>query len=88
MMHKNAVDMCWYGQLRFLTDHLKDKPENSLFQTFNKHDKKWGTRPFGADKISGALRTMCHYVGLDNADQINNMWARKTFVTRALTDRP
>ena len=80
--------MCWYGQLRFLTNHLKDTPKKSLFQTFNKHDKKWGTRPFGEAKISVALRTMGDYCGLDNADQINNMWARKTFVTRALSDRP
>ena len=30
---------------------------------------------------------MCNYVGLDNAENVNNMWARKTFTTRAITDR-
>jgi hypothetical protein len=87
MLHKNAVDMCWYGQLCFLTEHLKGNPEHELFQTFNKHDRKWGSRPFGKAKIDKALRAMCNYVGLDNAENVNNMWARKTFTTRAITDR-
>ena len=73
-----------FGNLEFLTSHLKD-PKAKLLQKWNYRKKEFGLRNIGERVISKALHKWCEICDVPN-DKVNNMWARKTFVNTGIHD--
>tara|TARA_B100001013_G_C24573221_1_gene427494 strand:+ start:87 stop:809 length:723 start_codon:yes stop_codon:yes gene_type:complete len=74
--------LCWFGNLRYLTKDLTD-PTQKLLQQYNKREKKFTHVNVGDKPATKALQTWCQTCGI-RAETINNMWARKTMINTAL----
>jgi len=76
--------LCWYGNLVYATKDLKD-PEKKLIQRYVKRNKSYGNENVGARKAGNALHEWCELCKV-NSKNVNNMWARKTFIQTGLKD--
>ena len=74
--------LCWFGNLFYLTRDLTD-PNRKLLQRFNKRAKKFGKTNVSDKVAKKALHDWCTICGV-NAETVNNTWARKTFINTAL----
>ena len=76
--------LCWLGNLEFL---IKDvvNPKKKLLTNYNKREKRFGKQNVGKDtKVQHAFQKYCELVGIERAERINNMWAKKSFTNTTL----
>ena len=76
--------LCWLGNLEFL---IKDvvNPKKKLLTNYNKREKRFGNQNVGKDtKVQHAFQKYCELVGIERAERINNMWAKKSFTNTTL----
>ena len=76
--------LCWYGNLVYATKDLHDA-QKKLLQRYVKREKSYGNENVGARKAGRALHEWCQLCGV-NSENVNNMWARKTFIQTGLKD--
>ena len=74
--------LCWFGNLFYLTRDLTD-PNQKLLQRYNKRAKKFGKTNISDKVAKKALHDWCIICGV-KAETVNNTWARKTFINTAL----
>ena len=75
--------LCWYGNLELLLKHRTvDFP---LFNQYNIRGKVFGSRKVGVTLLKKVLSTWADACGVQ-VPNVNNMWARQTFVNTGLRE--
>ena len=85
---------CWLGEFEYVTKDAE--PGKKLLTHYNKRKKRFGTKAIAAKSGRGskkevppvqkALFSFCQLAGVERAENINNMWARKSFANTTLGD--
>ena len=85
---------CWLGAFEYV---VKDAvPGKKLLTHYNKRHKRFGTKAIASKAgrswkgevppVQKLLHVFCNLAGIDRAESINNMWARKSFANTTLGD--
>ena len=77
--------LCWFGNLEYVTKDLSN-PSEKLLQNYDKRKKIYGKQNVAKKVGDRAIKEWCDIVGIERKESINNMWARKTFITTGLRD--
>ena len=83
---------CWLGAFEYV---VKDAvPGKKLLTHYNKRDKRFGTKPIASKAsrswkgevppVQKLLQVFCKHAGIQRAETINIMWARKSFANTTL----
>ena len=75
--------LCWYGNLEYVTKDLEDTTAK-LLQHYNKRAKKYGVKNISDKLAQKCLHNWCVEVGVKTKESINNMWARPSFVNMGI----
>ena len=70
---------CWYNLFQFVRDGQGADSTDNLLRVWNKRQCRFGTQPWGAERIKKSISTWSKYCGVGRG--ANNMWARKTYKT-------
>ena len=85
---------CWLGEFEYVTKDAK--PGKKLLTYYNKRKKCFGSKTIAVKSgretkseippVQKVLYKYCQLAGVQRAERINNMWARKSFANTALGD--